>query len=86
MAKNNDDPKYGSLNGSSKGNVWSSAYDSWKEGKKSTYGTGMVSTTGNVTSTSPSSSNSPSSSSSSSNTLDWDKVVNDVFKERKNKK
>ena len=80
MAMNNEDPKYGSLNGSSKGNLWS------KEGKNSTYGTGMFSTSGDVSSTSPFSSNSASSSSSSSNTLDWDKVVNDVFKERKNKK
>ena len=86
MAKINEDSKYGSLNGNSKGNLWSSAYDSWKEDKKSSFGTGMFSAYGNVGSTFPSSSNSSSSSSSSSNTLDWDKVVNDVFKERKYKK
>ena len=86
MAKNNNDSKYGSLNGNSKGNVWSSEYDSWKESKKTTFRTGMFSTSGDVASTSTSSSNSASSSSSSSNTLDWDKAVNDVFKERKNKK
>ena len=82
MARINEDSKYGSLSGNSKGNLWSSAYDSWKEDKK----TGMFFASGNVGSTFPSSSNSSSSSSSSSNTLVWDKVVNDVFKERKYKK
>jgi hypothetical protein len=62
------------------GSLWSREYDSWKEAKNQTSGSG-------ISGMSDSGWNSCSSSSSSaSNSFNWDKAVNDSFKEKHNKK
>eukprot|EP00092_Neocalanus_flemingeri_P002192 GFUD01002332.1.p2 GENE.GFUD01002332.1~~GFUD01002332.1.p2 ORF type:complete len:129 (+),score=42.89 GFUD01002332.1:58-444(+) len=63
----------------SKPSLWASEYKSWKDSQNQAAGFGGSSTSQNGW-------NSSSSSSSSKSRLDWNKVVNDVFKEREDNK
>ena len=79
------DSQSNSKNGTSTGSLWANEYKNWKDakdGKTDTSGFGGSTMDGNGWSASYSS----SSSSPSSNRLDWDKMVNGVFKDRQDKK
>ena len=69
-----------SYNGNLNGSLWGSEYKAWKDAKNGTVGSGS-SLNGNRWNTT-----SAVSSSSSSDRLDWNKMVTDVFNEKKDKK
>ena len=71
-------PSYKDIN--THGSLWSREYDSWKEAKNQISGSdksGISACAWNPSS---------SSSSSASSSFNWDKTVNDTFKEKHNKK